>query len=243
MTADLIRVFLVDNYGIVREGVRCLLAQEPNLAITGEAASGAQALRLLTRFSQREMLGGLPDIVVTERDLPDMAGPKFVRQIKAICPAARVLILTWRDDEDSFRTLLEHGADGYVLKQATAHDLVAAIQALARGDTYLAPAGARRLLTVVRRSQQPPSTPGLLSAREQEILELLARGATSQQIARRLNLGINIVENHRARLLQKLHATNTVAAIVSAHRAGLLSSLPSSGYNPVPLVEHQLGES
>jgi|SwirhisoilCB1_FD_contig_71_3167903_length_922_multi_2_in_0_out_0_1 DNA-binding NarL/FixJ family response regulator len=238
MTADLIRVLLVDSYGIVREGVRCLLAQEPDLTVTGEAADSAQALRLLARFRQRDMLRGLPDVVVTERDLPDMAAAKFVRQVKAICPTVRILILTQHDDETSFRTLLEQGADGYMLKQAATADLVAAIRALARGDTYLSPPGARRLLAVVRRSQRPPITPGLLSAREQEILDLLARGATIKEIATRLNISVNTVESHRARVLEKLQATNTVAAIVSARRAGLLSNLPIKGHQ----VGHHLGE-
>ncbi|MGN6360526.1 MAG: response regulator [Thermomicrobiales bacterium] len=242
MAAKLTRIFLVDQYGIVREGVRCLRAQEADLMITGEAASGAQALRLLTRFSQHNLRDGLPDVVITERDLPDMAGPTFVRQVKTICPTARVLILTWHDDEDSFHTLIEHGADGYVLKQATPQDLVAAIHALTRGDGYLAPAGARRLLTVVRHDQQPSSPPSLLSAREQEILELLARGATSQQIAQRLGVSLTIVENHRVHLLEKLHASNTVAAIVSARRAGLLTGPLSSGYQPGLLTEHQPGD-
>ena len=151
----------------------------------------------------------------------------MARRAKALAPGTPVVLLTMHDGDQHLRGMAEAGADGYVLKQDTGAELCGAIRAAARGDSWVSPAVARRLVGLLRGGPRPPG--GALSAREREVLGLLAGGATSKEAARRLGLSAKTVENHRSRILEKLQAANTVAAIGLAHQQGLLDPADHAG--------------
>ena len=224
MTAAAIRVLLIEDHAIVRDGLRLILQGAPDLAVVGDAPDGERGLHLLERLGDA---GGVA-VVVTDLDLPGISGLEVLRRIKARRPAARVLLLTMHADDEHIRGMLELGADGYLLKQAAGHELAQAIRAVARGETFLSPAVARRVLTQVRRGQERGPDPGALSERERQVLSLLAAGATSKEIAGRLGLTPKTVDNHRARILGKLGVTNTAAAVALGYQQGLIAAPPAS---------------
>ncbi|HET8630130.1 MAG TPA: response regulator transcription factor [Thermomicrobiales bacterium] len=228
MTGASIGVLLIEDYGVIREGLKLLLARTPHLAVVGEAATGREGLELFARLAAA---GGV-DVVVTDLGLPDLDGLEVARRVKALRPAARVLFLTMHDDDAHVRGMLDVGADGYLLKDAAAGELVRAIEAVARGEVYLSPAVARRLMTQARQGREREHFAALLTEREREVLALLAGGASSKEIARALGLSVKTVENHRARVLAKLGVVNTAAAVARAHREGLLAAPPPAAEPP-----------
>jgi DNA-binding NarL/FixJ family response regulator len=220
-----IRVLLIEDHRLVREGLRLLLEREPGLAVAGEAADGEAGLRLLARLAAE----GAVDVLVTDIGLPGVDGLEVARRAKALAPDTPVVLLTMHDGDAYLRGMVEVGADGYVLKQTTAQDLCAAIRAVRRGEPGLAPAVAGRLLALLRAGEGRGRTIDALSGREREVLGLLAGGLASKEVARRLGLSTKTVENHRARMLEKLGATNTAAAIGLAHQQGLLARADDGG--------------
>ncbi len=222
--ASPIRVLLIEDHHLVREGVKLLLTREPDMAVAGEAADGEAGLRLFARLAADEAV----DVVVSDVGLPGLDGLELARRAKALAPATPVVLLTMHDGDAYLRGMLEVGADGYVLKQTTAQDLCAAIRAVMRGEPGLAPAVAGRLLRLLRQGEGRGRTVDALSGREREVLGLLAAGLTSKEVARRLGLSPKTVENHRARVLEKLGAANT-AAIGLAHQQGLLVARADDG--------------
>ena len=213
-----IRVLLIEDHGIVREGVKLILQGAPNIEIVGEAVAGDQGVRLFERLVATDGV----DVVVTDLGLPDISGLEVTRRIKALRPQTRVLLLTMHADDEHIRGMLEQGADGYLLKQAAGQELVEAITVVARGETFLSPMVARRLMTHAQRGRERERYSALLTEREREILALLAEGATSKEIAQRLRLSTKTVENHRANILDKLGVANTAAAIGLAYQQGLI---------------------
>ncbi|HET8625865.1 MAG TPA: response regulator transcription factor [Thermomicrobiales bacterium] len=217
-----IGVLLIEDHGIVREGLKLLLARAPRLAVVGEAGAGADGVRLAAR------LGAAVDVVVTDLALPDISGLEVARRVKAARPATRVLLLTMHEGDEHVRGMLDAGADGYLLKQAAAGELATAIEALARGEPYLSPTVAGRLVEAVRRGPGRELPAPLLSAREREVLALAAAGATSKEAARALGISVKTADNHRARILAKLGVATIGAAVARAHREGLLDpSMPA----------------
>ena len=223
-----IRVLLIEDHQLVREGVKLLLAREPGLAVAGEAADGEAGLRLFARLAAE----GAVDVVVTDIGLPGLDGLELTRRVKARAPSPPVVLLTMHEGDEYLRGMLEAGADGYVLKQNTGQDLCAAIRAVMRGEPGLAPAVAGRLLRLLRQGEGRGRAADALSGREREVLGLLAAGLTSKEVARRLGLSPKTVENHRARVLEKLGATNTAAAVGVAHQQGLLDAAGLEGAGP-----------
>lgn len=219
MTAPPIRVLLIEDHGIVREGLRLILEATPDLAVVGDAPDGEAGVRL---FEQLRAGAGV-DVVVTDLGLPGVDGLEVLRRIKAMCPATRVLILTMYADDEHIRGMLDLGADGYLLKQAAGQDLAAAIRTVARGESFLSPAIARRLLT---HGGRPAPRAEPLTGRERQVLDLLGRGATSKEIGRRLGIGTKTVENHRGRILRKLGVANTAEAVSLGYRTGLIAEGP-----------------
>jgi DNA-binding NarL/FixJ family response regulator len=215
-----VQVLIVDEHGIVREGVRLLLGREDAIAVAGDAADGAGALRLAARLAAGDGL----DLVLTELALPDMGGQELAGRLKAAHPGIRVLFLSTLSDDAPIADLLEGGGDGYILKQAAGQDLARAVRAVTAGETYLSPAVARRFVQQVRRGRARVRLADQLSAREREVLGLLAGGGTSKEAARALGLRPKTVENHRASILGKLGVANTAAAIRVAYEEGLLAS-------------------
>ena len=222
------RVLLIEDHHLVREGVKLLLTREPGMVVAGEAADGEAGLRLLARLAA----AGAVDVVVSDIGLPGIDGLEVVRRAKALAPGLPVVLLTMHDEDAYLRGMAEAGADGYVLKQNTGQDLCAAIRAVMRGEPGLAPAVAGRLLRVLRQGAPRGRATDTLSAREREMLGLLAAGLTSKEAAGRLGLSVKTVENHRARILEKLGVANTAAAIGLAHREGLLDHAGQAGAAP-----------
>jgi two-component system response regulator NreC len=194
---DKIRILLADDHTLLREGIRALLNEQPDLIVIGEAADGREALQLA-----RELY---PDIVLMDIAMPLLNGVEATRQIRRDCPDSAVLALTMHDDEEYVRQLLAAGAAGYVLKRAAASELVSAIRAVWRGEAVLSPA-VTRLVIADYLERQTPGQPAAdeLTPREREVLQLIAEGHTNKEIAALLNLSIKTVQAHRTSLMQKL---------------------------------------
>lgn len=212
-----IRVLLVEDHEIVRDGLKLILQRSDDIVVVGEAADGTSAVRAFERLADAETL----DMVITDLGLPDMDGLEVVRRIKARNPEVRVLILSMFDDEDHITGMLEVGADGYVLKQSVGQDLAQAIRTVMSGEIFLSPVIARRMVQQVRRGRERERHTDLLTNREREVLGMLAEGSTSKEVARVLGLRTKTVENHRARILEKMGVSNTAAAIGMAYQEGL----------------------
>jgi DNA-binding NarL/FixJ family response regulator len=215
-----IRLLLIEDHRLVREGLKLLLERMPDLSLVGEAADGHSGLHLFADLAADDRV----DVVVTDISLPDISGLEVTRRIKEFRPTARVVLLTMYDDDVHLRGMLETGADGYVLKQATSQDLASAVRSVMRGEPGLSPTIAHRLLTLVQHQNGHGECADLMNERERQMLRHLVAGATSKEIAQALGLSAKTVENYRARMLRKLGVTNTAAAIRLAYQRGLLAS-------------------
>lgn len=215
----MIRVLLIDDHPIVREGVRLILGQTPDIVAVGEAADGESGVRRFKDLSTRDE--GV-DVVVTDLNLPDISGLEVARRIKELRSTAAVLLLTMHADDEHVRGMMALGLEGYLLKQAAAQELPVAIRTVARGETFLSPRVARQLMMEIQAVQGRNQNTALLTERERQVLVLLASGETSKEIAHRLGLSAKTVDNHRARILQKLGVTNTAAAISYGYEQNLI---------------------
>lgn len=216
-----IRVFVVDDHAMVRAGTRMVLEQEPDMAVVGEAATAAEALQRVAELQ--------PDVVVMDIGLPDDSGINCTRKVKARCPQVRVLGLTVHEDEDYVMELLKAGADGYIVKSSAATDLVGAIRQIMGGRAVLDPVVTRAVITgyVTRPAPEPappaaPPEPDPFTAREREVLVLVAQGLTNAEIARQLYISIKTVETHRAHIMEKLGVRDRIDLVRYAIRIGLI---------------------
>jgi DNA-binding NarL/FixJ family response regulator len=208
-----IRVLIVDDHPVVREGVRAMLAAEADIEVAGQAASGEEAVT----FAREQPC----DVVLMDLRMPGTDGVAATARILAADPSARVVVLTTYETDADILRAVEAGAAGYLLKDAPPGDVASAIRAAARGETVLAPSVAARLVTHVRR---PPRE--LLSAREVEVLRLVARGLTNAEIGRRLYISEATVKTHLLRLFGKLGVSDRTAAVTTAIERG---DLPPPG--------------
>jgi len=186
---DTIRILLVDDHPMVREGLRARLSSVPQLAVVGEAGDAAEALRLLD--------GLAVDVVLQDVGLKDGNGIDLAQVMLARWPGLRVLMFSMYDNPEYVQRALQAGARGYVLKDAPAGEIVAAIEAVVAGGTFLSPGVSSRLF------RQPAPRP-LLTPRESQILSALGRGESSKQIAKALDLSVRTVETHRQSIKRKL---------------------------------------
>jgi DNA-binding NarL/FixJ family response regulator len=212
-----IRIFLVEDHTILREGLRALLTAEPNFEIIGEAADGREAVR----FVEKQV----PDLILMDLSMPRMTGMDAIREIKKRYPATKIIALTVHKTEEYLRTTLQAGADGYVLKDATHEELMLAIQNVLKGKTYLSPGVSEKVIEGYlegKESQIPGSTLGLLSPREREVLKLIAEGYKNKEIAADLCISLKTVEKHRANLMKKLDLHNAAALTAYAIKQGLV---------------------
>lgn len=193
-----IRILLADDHTIVRNGIRSLLEDEPDMQVIGEAEDGHAAVRMTAQFE--------PDVVVMDIAMPLLNGLEATRQIKRDHPDVKVLILTMHENEEYIRQVLAAGAMGYILKDAAVRDLLGAIRAVCRGEAVLSPAITRLVIEDYLRwgDLQPEQQDNSLSAREREVLQLIAEGYTNKQIAEILAISIKTVQSHRANLMRKL---------------------------------------
>jgi len=212
-----IRIFLVEDHTILREGLRALLTAEPNFEIIGEAADGREAVR----FVEKQV----PDLILMDLSMPRMTGMDAIREIKKRYPATKIIALTVHKTEEYLRTTLQAGADGYVLKDATHEELMLAIQNVLKGKTYLSPGVSEKVIEGYlegKESQIPSSTLELLSPREREVLKLIAEGYKNKEIAADLCISLKTVEKHRANLMKKLDLHNAAALTAYAIEQGLV---------------------
>jgi two-component system response regulator NreC len=217
-TVKQIRVLIADDHAMFREGVRALLDAEPDIVVVGEVEDG--------RAASQRALSLRPDIVLMDITMPGLDGVEATRLITQRDPSIRVLILTMHDNEEVFLRSLAAGAAGYVLKRSGGHELVGAIRSTHEGNTYLSPYLARALMSdylqrVDRAADEAPA-PKRLSAREQEILKLIAEGHSSREIAELLDLAVKTVHNHRTRLMTKLDIHRNADLVRYAIRLGMV---------------------
>jgi DNA-binding NarL/FixJ family response regulator len=209
----------------MREGLRLVLASVPRIEVVGEAEDGHQAVELTAQLR--------PDVVVMDIAMPNLNGLEATRQIRDRFPDVQVVILTMHDNRAYYLQFARAGAAGFLLKRAMGKELVAAIEAAARGESYLPPSIAATVLADYRRlaTRSGPEQSDPLTHREREILQLIAEGQTNRQIADLLTLSIKTVQAHRANIMEKVGAHSRTDLVRYAIQAGLISAepFPSSG--------------
>jgi DNA-binding NarL/FixJ family response regulator len=216
---DPIRVLLVDDQRLMREGLRTLLELEPDLQVAGEAGDGQAALDAYAALQ--------PDVVLMDIRMPGMDGVEATRRLRDGWPGSRVIILTTFDDDAYLFEGLRAGALGYLLKDVSGHDLAGAVRTVAAGGALIEPSVARRLLAEFARLAPPARPPeaGLaepFSERERDIVRLLAAGLSNREIADRLCLAEGTVKNYVTTILQKLGARDRTQAALRAREMGLI---------------------
>lgn len=206
-----IRVLVVDDHPVVRQGLAAILRFEPDIEVVGEAADGAIALRLI--------LERVPDVVLLDLRLPELSGVEVMRAARPQLPAVRFLVLTTYDTDSYIGPAMAAGAQGYLLKDATPDELTRAIRSLMQGGAALEPAVAARLLGRLNDGESGEE----LSARELEVLRLVVAGAGNKGIAARLSVSENTVKSHISHILAKLGVQNRAEAVAVALQRGLVS--------------------
>jgi DNA-binding NarL/FixJ family response regulator len=212
-----IRILLADDHGLVRAGVSLILRQQSDMEVIGEAENGRDTIGMAKKLS--------PSVVLMDISMPDLNGIDATMQLSTLSPPPRVIALTGRADRRSIVDILRAGASGYVLKNAPAEELLKAIRTVAEGKVYLSPAIAGDVLEDLRQNSRPGGSAEFasLSMREREVLQLMAEGKTTKQIAAALKVSKKTVDNHRAHLMSKLNATTLAELIKYAIREGLTS--------------------
>ena len=205
----MIRILLVDDHPVVRHGLRGMLDAEPDLSVVGEASSGDDGVAQATEL--------VPDLVLMDLRMPGGDGVEATGRILAALPRTKVMVLTTYETDRDILRAIEAGACGYLLKDASPAQLADAVRAAARGETVLAPSVASTLIRQVR-SPAPPA----LSARETEVLRLVARGLTNGDIARQLYISEATVKTHLLRVFNKLDVADRTAAVTTAMSHDLL---------------------
>ncbi|WP_405702262.1 response regulator [Streptomyces sp. NBC_00069] len=211
-----VRVLLADDQPLVRSGLRVLMADTPDLEVVGEAANGAEAVRLTAELA--------PDVVVMDIRMPEMDGIEATRRLTAGPGAARVLILTTFDEDDHVYGALRAGASGFAVKDMALDDILAAVRVVAAGDALIAPGVTRRLIAdfVAGPAPTPERAPAITS-REQEVLTLVGRGRSNSEIAQDLFITVATTKSHVARLLTKLDARDRVQLVIKAYEMELVT--------------------
>jgi DNA-binding NarL/FixJ family response regulator len=210
-----IKVVLVDDHAVLREGMRRILEQQPDIEVVGEAANGLEAVAVTKAVA--------PDLVLMDVVMPRLTGIEATKQIKQSNPTTAVLILSAYDDDRYVLGLLEAGAAGYILKSATAQEVIHAIRAVHSGETVLHPAITGRLLSRAARSPAraaPSHSSGLLTERELEVLRLAARGLSNKEIASQLVLSVPTVKAHLVNIFNKMDVGSRTEAVLQALSQG-----------------------
>jgi len=208
-----VSVLLADDHAIVRSGLRMLIDRQPDMRVVGEAADGVEAIALARALD--------PDLCVLDVSMPRIGGLEATREIRALRPSVRGLVLSMHEDDDYFLQALAAGASGYVVKRAADTDLLEAIRTVAAGGTFVSGERQRELLAAWReRGREALDDP--LTPREREVVKLVAEGFTNRQIAELLTLSEKTVESHRANVLAKLGMRDRVELVRYAIKRGLV---------------------
>jgi len=205
-----IRLLLVDDHPVVRDGLRGVFADDPDFEVVGEAANGAEAVARVERAGA--------DVVLMDLRMPEMGGVEAIRRLRETAPAVRVLVLTTYDTDSDVLPAIEAGATGYLLKDAPREELIRAVRAAFKGESVLSPAVARRLMGQVRK---PP--PEALSQRELKVLQLIADGATNREAAAKLFVSEATIKTHLLHIYDKLGVRDRAAAVGEAYRRRLFT--------------------
>ncbi len=211
-----IKVLLADDHQIIRDGLRSLLTNEPDIEVVGEANDGRAAVEMTQRLK--------PDIVVMDIAMPGLNGIEATRQVRAISSDIKVLALSMHADKRFVAGVLHAGASGYVLKNCAFKELIQAIHTVAVNQTYLSPTIADIVVeSYVRHSPLPASSLSVLTPREREVLQLIAEGLTLKKIAATLCVSPKTIETHREQIMRKLNASSVAELTKYAVREGLTS--------------------
>ncbi|MGW0807543.1 response regulator [Nonomuraea sp. NPDC002799] len=208
MTETPIKLLIADDHPVVRDGIRGMFTGDPGFEVLAEAGDGAQAVELARALR--------PDVILMDLRMPRMDGVTAIKELVRLGVAARVLVLTTYDTDKDVLPAIEAGATGYLLKDTLRDDLIKAVRTAARGEAVLSPSVATRLLGQVRAPADP------LSARELEVLRLIAEGATNREAAARLFISEATVKSHLLHIYAKLGVNDRAAAVAVAFRRGLL---------------------
>jgi len=211
------RILIVEDRTIVREGLRLLVTSDERYSIAGEAEDGHAAIKVARELQ--------PDLILMDLSMPRMNGMDAIREIKKVCPAIKILVLTVHDTDEFIIASLEAGADGYILKDANKSELMMAIKNVLEGKPFLSPGISERIISGYLSKQQPPkpkTTLQSLTHREREILKLIAEGYKNKSIAELLCISANTVEKHRENILYKLGMHNASGLTAFAIENGLI---------------------
>jgi NarL family two-component system response regulator LiaR len=213
-----IRVLVVDDHTVVRDGICALLALAGDIEVVGEAANGSEALKMVKELT--------PDVVLMDIAMPIMGGLEATRRISKEFPKTKILVLTQHDDKEYVFPVIESGASGFISKAGASSDLTQGIRSVYRGDSFLAPSVAKLLVedyqrTTGERTKQDPYHQ--LTERERDILKLLAEGHSTQEIADMLVITPKTVEGHKTNLMAKLGIHNRIDLVKYALRKGIIT--------------------
>lgn len=206
-----IRILLTDDHAVVRQGFKLILNQQPDLEVVGEAGSALEALRAIGELK--------PDLVVLDIGMPEVNGVEAMRRISEGFPGTKVLILSMHKDAVYVREALRAGAKGYLLKESIDQDLLRAVRAVAAGEAFLSPEVSGTVLREMRQIQDPLDT---LTARERQILQMLAEGKVAKEVATELDVSIYTVDAHRGRIMKKLGLRSSTELVRFAMRKGII---------------------
>lgn len=206
-----IRILLADDHAVVRQGFKLILNQQPDMEVVGEAKDGVEAVRLAHELK--------PNLVIMDIAMPGMNGVEATRRIIESDPECRILILSMHKDAVYVRETLRAGARGYLLKDSIDHDLLRAIRAVAQGDGFLSPEISG---TVLEGYQQVEDPFDQLTAREREVLQMLAEGRVAKEVAAALEISVYTVDAHRGRIMKKLGLRSSTELVRFAMRKGLV---------------------
>ncbi|HTV01668.1 MAG TPA: response regulator transcription factor [Luteitalea sp.] len=213
----MIRVILVDDHALVRQGFRRILEEDPGFSVVGEAGSAQDGVALARQAK--------PDVVLMDMSMPDANGIHAAREILRDRPETKILVLSMYSDGQYVRSALDAGVSGYILKSALETDLTRAVRAVASGQQYLSPELAHVLIRALKEKQDKPEPPDAfdqLTQREKQVLQLIAHGKSNKEIASLLNLSVNTVAVHRANLMGTLGVHKAAELVLYAVRKGLV---------------------
>lgn len=213
---SVLRILIADDHEVARKGIRSLLESHAGWEVCGEAADGRQAVECSSKLN--------PDVLLLDIGMPNLNGLDAARQILAVTPDARILILTVHDSEQVVREVLAVGARGFLLKSDAGRDLVAAVEALQHRRTYFTSKVAQRILDGYLRPHDESDAPAqhVLTPREREVIQLVAEGKSTKEVATALSLSVKTAETHRTNLMRKLNLHSVAAVTLYAVRNGIV---------------------
>lgn len=209
-----IRILVVDDHAILRDGIRSLLQMQDGFEVVGEAANGLEAVDRVKELQ--------PDVVLMDISMPEMNGLEATQVIKSLYPEIKVLILTQHDDREYVEPLLRAGASGYVLKRSGGREVLTAIRQVIDSGAYLEPAVARQVIEGFNTRKEQESAHLMLTERERQVLRMLVRGMSNKEIAHQLKISAKTVSVHRGNLMSKLNVGNNIDLLHYAQRHGLI---------------------